>query len=78
MNDWIRDLDLPKDKAEILTSHMKERNFATPDDSVTYYRNRHNRFSKYFRKSETLCYCHDIHGLFKKFKEEYKFKANLA
>ena len=48
MNDWIRDMELTKDKAEILTSGIKERNFVTPDVSVTYYKNRHNPFSKYF------------------------------
>ena len=52
---------------------MKECNFVTPNVSITYYRNRHYRFSKHFRKSEALCYCHDIHALFKEFKEEYNF-----
>jgi len=52
LNDWIRDLDLSKEKSEMLASRMQERNFVISDVKVTYYRARHKPFAKYYLKKD--------------------------
>lgn len=71
LNDWIRDLELPKRKAELLASRMKERGFVNSEVKISYYRRRHESFSCYFSKKDSICYCHDIKGLFHQFGETY-------
>lgn len=71
LNDLMRDLDLSKEKSEILASRLQERHMLSSGVKVTYYRDRHKRFSKYFSKTDNVCYCHDIIGLFKEFNELY-------
>lgn len=71
LNDLIRDLDLSKDNSETLASRLQERNLLTSDVKVTYYRDRHKRFAKYYLKKDNISYCHNITGLFKEFGEAY-------
>ncbi|XP_014480135.1 PREDICTED: uncharacterized protein LOC106747274 [Dinoponera quadriceps] len=46
LDDFIRDLNLPKDKAELCASRLKERNLLLPGTKVTVYRKRGEQFIK--------------------------------
>ncbi|XP_017466154.1 PREDICTED: uncharacterized protein LOC108378862 [Rhagoletis zephyria] len=74
LNDWIRDLELSKEKAEIHTSRMQQFKFVSSDVKVTYSRTRHEPFSKHYTKKDSICYCNDIPGLFKEFGQTYDSK----
>jgi hypothetical protein len=63
-NDLVRDLNLPKSKAEILGSRLKQWNLLEDDVNVTDQRNRHEHFSFFFTQEDALCYCNDVKGLF--------------
>ena len=73
INDLIRDLGLTKSNAELLTSRLQEWNLLDPSCKVTVYRKRHLTFATYFTssKSDSLCYCFDVHGLFREIGIEY-------
>ena len=40
LNDLVKDLDLPKDSAELLGSRLKEKNVLAPGTSFSWFRNR--------------------------------------
>lgn len=63
LHDLIRDLNLPKDKAELLGSRLKERNMLEEGVSTTTARHRHREFSTYFAMENNLCYCDDAESL---------------
>lgn len=63
-NDLIRDLNLPKIKAEILGSRLKQRNLLKDNVKISDQRKRHEMFAGFFRKEGGLCYCNDVKGLF--------------
>ena len=44
LNDLTRDLNLPKDAAELLGSRLKERNMLAPGTSFSWYRHREKDF----------------------------------
>lgn len=67
LDDLVRDLGLPKNLAELLASRLAERNMLAPEIKITKYRNREERFRKYFSKHESLVYCNDIEGLINEF-----------
>jgi hypothetical protein len=46
--DVIRDLGLPKEKAEFLGSRLKEKNLLAAGTSVYWYRSREQEFTCYF------------------------------
>lgn len=71
LNDWIRDLELSKKKAELLASRMQQSNFLAPGVKVTYYRNRNKLFSRHFSKKDNICYCNDVPALFLEFGTSY-------
>lgn len=73
LNDFIRDLNLPKDKAELCASRLQERNLLLPGTKVTVYRKREEKFLKYFSSENDIVYCNDIEGLINLYKQdEYK------
>uniref|UniRef100_A0A6P7GPM3 Glucose dehydrogenase [FAD, quinone]-like n=1 Tax=Diabrotica virgifera virgifera TaxID=50390 RepID=A0A6P7GPM3_DIAVI len=43
LSDLIRNLNLPKDSSELLTSRLNEKNVLHPDTKITYYHNRDKR-----------------------------------
>lgn len=69
LNNLIKDLNLPKDGAELLASRLKEKNLLSEGTKVTIYRNRDEEFRKYFSRNEELVYCSDIVGLMNELKE---------
>ena len=74
LDDLIRDLNLPKNKSELLASRLKEWNFLLLSCRITNYRSRHQLFSCYFAVEESLCYCSNINGLFSAIGFQYEPK----
>lgn len=64
LNDLVRDLKLSKDQAELLASRLKQKNLLSPGVKITHYRQRNHKLSSFFTLDGSLCYCHDINGLF--------------
>ena len=64
LNDLIRDMGLTKSNAELLTSRLKQWNLLDTACRSSLSRKRHERFSKYFSVAGSLCFCHDVDGLF--------------
>ena len=71
LNDFIRDLALSKQKAELFASRLQEKNLLHADVVVTHYRKRNMDLSTVFRVNGPLCYCHNIKSLFKKLGEDH-------
>lgn len=63
-NDLVRDLNLPKSKAEILGSRLKQWNLLEDDVKITDQRERHKIFSSFFTKEAGICYCNSVTDLF--------------
>lgn len=66
LNDIVRDLNLPKDAAELLGSRLQENNLLAAGTSVTFYRNREKDLLQYFSDEENLVYCNNIPDLINK------------
>ena len=62
LNDLVRDLDLPKKSAELLTSRLKDRNLLAPGTVVNFYCNRERDFVQLFRMEDEFVFCDDING----------------
>jgi len=65
LNDLVKYLGLPKDKAEYLTSFMKDKNWLEKDVKVDCFRNREETFRQYFTMSKepSFVYCNNVNGL---------------
>ena len=63
MNDLIRDLNLPKQSAEVLASRLQEKHLLKAGTSVSFYRSREEKLRKYFQSNGQLVYCTDVEGL---------------
>ncbi|KAI6647174.1 hypothetical protein LOD99_8827 [Oopsacas minuta] len=63
LNDLVRDLDLPKESAELLGSRLKEKNLLLPETKLYSYRNREIEFLKYFIMEDGFVFCHDVSPL---------------
>ena len=66
LSDLIRDLNLPKESAELLASRLKERHFLQAKTNVTFYRNREANFFPYFKQYEEIVVCNDVELLLMK------------
>ena len=63
LNDLCRDLDLSKDKSELLASRLKQRFMLAEGVKITAARKRHEDISKFFSMEGPLCYCNDPKAL---------------
>jgi hypothetical protein len=72
LNDVIRYFGLPREKAELLGSRLKETNLLTARTSMYWYRSREQEFTSYLSQDGDLVYCCNIPGLMQKFGVEYK------
>lgn len=71
LNDLVRDLKLSKGDAELLASRLQGWKLLAPDTRVTFYRNRNKDMAKYFTMEDSICYCHDVRGLFNELGQNY-------
>ena len=53
-------MNLPKESAELLASHLKEGNFLQAKTNVTFYKNREANFLPYFKQYEEIVVCNDV------------------
>jgi hypothetical protein len=74
LNDLVRELDLPKIKAELLGSRLKQKNLLAPGTNFAFYRHREQEFMPFFAKSESLVYCTDVESLICKLGVPYDVK----
>ena len=59
-NDLIRDLDLPKSKAELLGSRLQQWNLLKENVRISVYRKRHEDLIQLFKMERDLVACTDI------------------
>lgn len=71
VNDLVRDLELSKEKSELLASRLRDQNFLERNVKTTVYRTRHKPYSHFFTAKDNMCFCYDIHGLFDKLGQTY-------
>ena len=64
LNDLIRDLNLPKQSAEVLASRLQKQHLLKAGTSVSFYRNREENLRKSFQSDGQLVYCTDVEGFF--------------
>ncbi|KAI6653050.1 hypothetical protein LOD99_3886 [Oopsacas minuta] len=62
LNDLVRDLDLSKQAAELLTSRLKEKQLQDRSVMVSFFRKREELLLPYFSVENKLVYCDDIPG----------------
>ena len=63
LNDFVGDLTLTKDKAEILGSCLKQLNLLRKDTKLSKFRLLHKKLLSFFDVKDNLCYCKDVSGL---------------
>lgn len=63
LNDLVRDLDLPKDKAEVLGSRLRQWNLLASDVRISEFRSRHKQYDQFYKKENSILFCCDIDGL---------------
>lgn len=61
LNDFPKDLNLSKEKFELLVSRLQDWNLLALGTHVTYFRDRHKNFTLYFEMTESLSYCNNIY-----------------
>lgn len=71
LNDLVRDLNLCKQKAEILGSRLQQWNLLHASTRISFYRHRHIDFKEYFEMTGDLTYCTNIEGLMYKIQHTY-------
>lgn len=63
LNDLVRDLNLSKQKSELLGSRLQEWNLLDKNTKISVFRNRHQKLSTFYSKQDLLCVCTDVDGL---------------
>ena len=72
LNDLVRDLALPKYKAEILWSHLKRWNLLEQNTKISEFRHRNEKIRSFFDSYNSLCFCNDVDGLMMELEYEHK------
>lgn len=62
LNNFVSDLALSKEAAEILGSHLREYRVLDPEAKITFYRNRDRGLVHYLRE-EDFVFCNNVQGL---------------
>ena len=72
LSDIFRDLELPRNKAEVLTSRLRNWNFLANTIRVSTFRQRQKPLERYFSTTDELTYCTDVQGLMEELNITYK------
>jgi hypothetical protein len=63
LNYLIRELQLTKEKNELLRSRLREKYTSASGVEFPWYRNREKEFRKYYAQEDKLVHCTDIRNL---------------
>ena len=63
LNDLVRDLNLPKESAELLVCRLQHNNLLAPNTTYSWYRRREKKLVQYFFMEKKFVYCHNVAGL---------------
>lgn len=73
LNDLVRELDLCKEKSELLASRLQQKNLLETDTTVTLYRKRNKSFLQYFSgHNDYLYFATNIEGLMTELELSYE------
>ena len=72
LNDLVKDLALPKYKAEILGSSLKQWNLLEQEIKISEFCHRNEKLSSFFDSYNSLCFCNDVDGLMMELGYEHK------
>ena len=73
LNDLTQDLNLSKESAQLLSSHLKEKHLLAPGTKFSRYQNCERELRQFFmfQDKSWLVYCNNIAGLIKSMGLEY-------
>ena len=63
LKDLVRDLELPKSRAELLGSRLKQWNLLEKNVRISSFRSRHQQLVHFFRQKDDLVFCYNVDGL---------------
>ena len=72
LQDLSRDLNLSKEKSELLGSRLKQWNLLQKGVSISFFRKRHIDLASFFSQQDDVCYCNDIYGLMQSLDQQYE------
>ena len=72
LQDLVRDLNLSKEKSEILASLLKQWIYFKRGVNITSFRKRHSHLAVFFSQEEDICYCADIYGPMHSLENQYE------
>lgn len=72
LNNLVRELNLSKEKSQLLGSRLREKGALSADCTFRWYEHREKEFLPFFTQEEDLVYCCNILGLIAKFEINYK------
>jgi hypothetical protein len=78
LNDLIRELQLTKERSELLGSRLCEKNMLASGVKFSWYRNREKEFRKYYEQEDQLVFCMDIRNLLHQLGEKEYEPSNCA
>ena len=83
LNDLVRDLGLSKEKAELLSSRLKQWNLLEASTKITFYCQRQDELLSFFTTKNALCFCNNISALmeslgFQHVPEEWRLSLMLV
>ena len=72
LKDLVEDQGLPKQKAEVLGSRLKQWNSLEEGTKISEFRHRKEKLNSLFDSYHGLSFCNDVNGLIMKFGYEHK------
>ena len=75
LNDLVRDLALPRYKAEIVGSRFKQWNLLEQETKTSEFHHRNEKLSSFFNSCNCSCFCNDVDGLMMELGYEHRTKV---
>ena len=70
--DLSRDLNLSKEKSELLGSTLQQWNLLQKGVSILFFQKRHIDLASFFSQQDDVSYCNDIYGLTQSLDQQYE------